>query len=583
MLCAAAVPYVPGLPGQFVYDDHRLIVENDGLRRPFDLRRAILRDYYASDLDRKGLGYYRPLAILSNELDSRRGGGAPRAFHVTNIALHAASSLLVLVLGLRLFHGAVPWACGAAVLFAVHPAHAESVAFISGRVDPLATLWALASIVLHLHANRAARPWPWRAAAAVAWLGALLCKEMAVTVPVLTLAVECAEEGLPSRRTLRPRIARYVAYAPTLAAYLGMRFAALGAHLPEGAAEASVSLFRPIVVAGSHLVWTFLPPPGLHLEPPPFEGALAAGATLVVVAAAAGVAVAWIRGLRLQAALLAWCLVSLLPVVQLRPLETVLSERFLYLPTVGAVLLTVSLAQRTARSPARRGLVVGLVVLGATYTAILVPRAWMWRDEVRLWSAKAREEPASIKAHLNLAEAFARRGWSDAARVECERAVALGFDETAARGHLAGLLAEGTLEERVGTVREALSKAPGDGALWNNLGFLLLQSGRGREAVAAFTTAVSITPARGEAWLGLARARASQGDGFGAREAARHASLLNPSLGLARLIWAVGELGEGRPCEALRLTAGLELEEPEEVAWLGRLRTAAGEQCREQP
>ena len=84
----AVVVHLPGLPGDFVYDDHRLIVRNDGLRRPFDPARAFLRDYYASDLDRGGLGYYRPVALLSNEADFRRGGGRPAAFHATNLAVH---------------------------------------------------------------------------------------------------------------------------------------------------------------------------------------------------------------------------------------------------------------------------------------------------------------------------------------------------------------------------------------------------------------------------------------------------------------------------------------------------------------
>ena len=123
----AIAVYVPGLPGEFVYDDHRLIVDNDGLKRPLDFRRSFLRDYYASDIDRMGLGYYRPIALLANELDYRRGGGGATAFHVTNIAVHALCTVLVLLLAVRLF-GRGPAAYAAALLFGLNPVHAESVA-----------------------------------------------------------------------------------------------------------------------------------------------------------------------------------------------------------------------------------------------------------------------------------------------------------------------------------------------------------------------------------------------------------------------------------------------------------------------
>lgn len=577
VVAAAVAPYLPGLPGEFVYDDGRLIEENDGLRRPFHPGRAFLRDYYASDLDRMGLGYYRPLAVLSNEMDFRRGGGGASAFHATNLVLHAACSLLVLALGTAVL-GAGP-AAAAALLFAVHPAHAESVAFISGRVDPLATLFVLAALLLHLRGNRSQRSAPWRAAAGAAWLAALLSKEMGVTAPALAFLLESAIEGLPARGAWRERARRYVPYAVALAAYLVLRAVGLGGLLGPTPPGTEFSAGRPFVVLGSYLAWLVLPPPGLHLEPEPAVGAGAALAALALGATVAGaIVLAW-KGARREAALAAWCVVSLLPVAQLRPIETALSERFLYLPSAGAALLLASLAFRPTSRRLRAAALAALALLGAAYVAILVPRSVAWRSAISLWTEKGEEDPGSIKAWLNLGRAHARAGNREEARAAYERAKGLGVDAEMVEGEIASLLGSDDPDQRIRAVRAALARTPGDGALWHNLGFFLLERGEAREALAAFAEAGRLVPGRPETWLGAAMANLRLGDAAAAREDAARALRLKPDLGLARGLLAECELRAGNPCEAARLVEGLELDEPLEREQLARVAERARAGC----
>ncbi len=575
----AVAVYLPGLPGEFVYDDGRLIVQNDGLKRPFDARRALLRDYYASDFDRMGLGYYRPVAVLSVELDYRRGGGAALPFHLTNATVHAGVSLLVLALGLVLFEGAVGAAAAGAILFALHPAHAESVAFISGRVDPLMALFGLAAIVLHLRGARSARPWPFRAGAGVAWLLALLSKEMAATIPLLVLLLESAREGWPRGNNLAARAARYVPYAGAAAVYTAMRVAGLGRLLGAADASTAPSLLRPFVVLGSYLAWLVVPPWGLHLEPPPVEGAKGALAVLAVAGALAAAVLLWRAGRKVEGALVGWCLVSLLPVAQLRPIETTLSERFLYLPSAGAVLLLAALLLPRENRRLRAAGAAALALLGAYYAGLLLHRVPLWRNELALWTAKAAEEPSSLKAQLNLAHVFARIGQRERALEAFERAKRLGIDPALVDAEMASLLGGGSPDERIETLRRSAERSPRDGALRSNLGFLLLERGDVPAAAEAFESAVAVTPARAEAWLGLAMARLRTKELEGAGEAARRAAALDPGLGMARAILAECELRLGRPCEALRLAGEVALEEPAERAMLERIRASAAAAC----
>ena len=579
VVAVAIAGYVPGLPGEFVYDDHRLIVDNDGLKRPLDFRRSFLRDYYASDIDRMGLGYYRPIALLANEFDYRRGGGGPTAFHVTNIAVHSLCTVLVLLLALRLF--GTGWAAyAAALLFGLNPVHAESVAFISGRVDPLATLFGLGALSCHLAANRSARPALWRAGVGAAWLFALLSKEIAFTVPVVAFLCEVAEEGWPGVRALVDRLPRYTPYAAAWIVYLPLRFVALGKLLPPSAGGAGLAVTRPPVVVGSYLAWLVMPPPGIHLEPSLATGLLGAAAAVLAAAAIAGAVVLWRKGWRLEGALIAACLVTLLPVAQLKPLETTLSERFLYLPSVASALLAGAVVRRMLDGR-KAGLALGLVVVWvAADASILIPRARMWRDEIALWEAKERESGGSLKARLNLARTYAHRGDKERSLRAYDAAKAL------EPGLAAGLAAEisalgavvGTEEYERGLVK-SLAELPKDAALWNNLGFHLFRKGDLSGAQDAFSKSIELTPARATAWLGLAMTRLALGEVVGADDAAAHAVSLDPDLGLARAVRVECALKSGRACEALTMSEGILLDDEAERAMLSRLVLKAREQC----
>lgn len=577
---AAIAVYLPGLPGEFVYDDHRLIVDNDGLKRPLDLRRSLLQDYYASDIDRMGLGYYRPVALLANEFDYRRGGGIPAAFHATNIAVHASCAMLVLLLAIRLLGSTGPAPYAAALLFALNPVHAESVAFISGRVDPLATMFGLGALLCHLAASRARRPWTWRAGAGACWLFSLMSKEIAFTIPVVALILESAEEGWPTWRGVVDRFPRYVPYALAWMVYLPMRFAALSTLLPPSPGTSALLPMRPPVVIGSYLAWLLLPPPGLHLEPALRTGFVAAVAATFGLAAVAAAVWCWRGGWRLESALIGACLITLLPVAQFKPLETELSERFLYLPSVLSAWLAGALVRRMANPKAvlaALGLVAALSVADA---AILIPRARLWRDELALWNAKENESGGSLKARLNLARAYARRGDRARAIKAYEDSISL------APGLASGLSAEiSALSSDTGTeeyeraLLKSLAELPKDGALWNNLGFHRYRKGDLPGARDAFDKSIAVAPARASAWLGLAMTELAGGDLQAADEAASRAVLLDPDLGLAAALRVECALRLGRPCDAVAMAAGIVLDDPAEASMLEKIVGRAREQC----
>jgi hypothetical protein len=172
--------------------------------------------------------YYRPLTFLSHAVDWHFWGMNPLGYHITNIALHAGSSVLVCLLGYRL--GGRTTGIVAGALFALHPAGQEAVYWISARFDLLATGLALASLLLY---SRDGRGYLF---GVLAFGLALLAKESAIALPVILLAHDVIIRSLEWRRAARrlaPIVIVAIGYA-LLRSHAGALEAAGGAsRLPK--------------------------------------------------------------------------------------------------------------------------------------------------------------------------------------------------------------------------------------------------------------------------------------------------------------------------------------------------------------
>ena len=219
---AAFLTYINTLNNGFVLDDFGLILFNDAVRT-FDAAFLLTSDYWAGYEGRIS-GLYRPLTTLSLALEFHLWGERPELFHLTNTLLHAANALLVYSLGRHLGKAAI--GLGAGLLFATHPLHSEAVAYVAGRADLLASLFALAALNCSLRARQTGKT-RWRALAVLALAPGLLCKEQAAIVPGLLLGMDWLlwRQG----RLKRWPWAEYGAHILVLSVYLCARYAALDA------------------------------------------------------------------------------------------------------------------------------------------------------------------------------------------------------------------------------------------------------------------------------------------------------------------------------------------------------------------
>ena len=355
---------------------------------------------------------YRPLRYLSYWIDHLLGGGAPWAYHGANVALHAATAVVVVRLGRRF--GAGPLIAGLAGLaFAWHPLATEVAAYVSGRRDLLATLFGLGALL-----SWTRRPAGATAFAVVLLLAAVASKESGLLFLPLLFLVSALGTGPPLRvgaRTLLPAAVAMIA--------LPVAYGAVGPLAPVGA------LLDRLVVAGrlaAHYAAGLAWPVGLSVEYPSLVSSDPGGVLGISLNA-------W-TGIVLSASAVALIVYQLVRAKQARVAAAAAAGMFLAISLfVGShepgadrhayplvALCAVSIAEAAARSGARRRVATGVVVLAlglVCWFAVLTNRQIpVWADQGALWAATVRVAPGSVRANHNLAGVLLESGDIDGAR-----------------------------------------------------------------------------------------------------------------------------------------------------------------------
>ncbi|MDG2149246.1 MAG: hypothetical protein P8N09_06965 [Planctomycetota bacterium] len=394
---AAWLATSPALDGSYVYDDAQYVVENLAVSGEAPL--------WTSPLGHPRQGLWRPLTVLSFRWQWE-GPSNARPMHMANILLHVVASLLSMMLARRLGLGRTA-ALVTGLLFAVHPVHAESVAWVTGRAELLATVWVLIGWMAWLSSSRMATL---GCMVAIALAG--LSKENALVAPALFVAGD-----LLLRKRQFPW-GRLAGLAVITGALLAARLALLPHPFPIDGPFTETAFGGRCVVALNILgtaVRLLLWPGELRVEYQRQEFLLVDPANLYAAAALLAL-IAWLY--KRQAVLALGLLIiplALLPVLNLLPIGEAFGERFLYLPSVGFCLAVGALFQLRARhelaSSKGLGLSVAVVLIGLL-AAIPASRAAtrVFQNDLSLWRHAAQMAPDLPLVRYNLGLFLDREG-----------------------------------------------------------------------------------------------------------------------------------------------------------------------------
>lgn len=493
---------------------------------------------------------WHPLTWWSYQLDISLFGPDPGAMHLENALFHAVNSALVYALFVRLGIGPLPALLSAAV-FAIHPLHVESVAWISQRKDVLSTFFLLALLLVWDRYVRGGRAVDYGLALLLAALG-LMAKPMLVTLPCLLLVLDAwpyarlrsATQPWFRDRRLLVRGLEKIPFFVLAAACAGLTTIAQvagGAVRPLDAVSLADRLGNAVTAYAAYLATTVAPlgQSFIYVFAPPAP-------VLVGVSFAALGLISWWAAKRRGAALAGWLwfLISLLPVIGLIKVgDHARADRYMYLPMIGLLLMlagTAPFARHIGRlgSTGRRALLAaaGAVVLLLAFAAHRY--TGYWRDSEILFQQALRVDPANHVAHTLLAATYEHRRQPQQALVHAERALELAPQSLAAAtaavsaSNAAFALGDPALARTY--LERAVAAAPKFAKPHYNLGILTLRAGDPAAATTHFQRALALNGRYSEAHNNLGVAFLQLGQPAAARAAFSEAVRNDPGNAQAR-------------------------------------------------
>lgn len=477
--------YLPAIRGGFVWDDYTLITENrlvkanDGLYRFWCTTEAA--EYY-------------PLTYSLWWLEWRLWGATPMGYHVVNVLLHAVNAILVWIILRRL---KIPGAWFAAVVFAIHPVNAATVAWICEQKSTLSMLFYTVAILLYLRFDEE-HCWRWYGLSLAAFLLALLAKTAVVMLPIVLLGCVWWTRG-------QARWKDVLYSSPFFILSAGLGLLTIRVHhsqlVMESAARAAG--FASRLATAGWVPWFYLSKALL-----PFN--LTAVYPQWQVDASRWVS--YVPGLILAGSLtLFWWnrntwgrpfffgfgyfVAMLFPVLGFFDQSfyrfSLVADHWQYYSLAGVVGLVGAMGCRISGQTRAVAGVAVLTVLGLMTSE----RAGVYASEETLWRDTVEKNPAGWMPHYNLGTILLQAGKLEEAIVQFEQAARLRPDLVKVHSNLGIALAQaGRVQEAVAQFERALQIDPHLFEVHGNLGHALMIQGKMPEAITHWKQALQIKP-----------------------------------------------------------------------------------------
>lgn len=492
------------------YDDPKYVTENPTVLAGLTSRGVAWALTTGTDAN------WFPLTWISHMLDVELFGTNAGGHHVTSLIIHLASTLLLFAALLRMT-GAAGRSGFVAGLFALHPLHVESVAWVAERKDVLSTLFWMLTLNAYV--------WYTKKAGARRYLlvivlfsAGLMSKAMLVTLPFVLLLLDywpLDRRSLSFAQLAKEKVPLLaVAIVSSIATFVAQR---------SGGAVGGLDAFPLVLRIGNAFV-SYVLYIGKMLWPArlaafyPYPDVLSAGMVLGALVILAGISALVARGARKYPYLPVgwlWYLGTLVPVIGLIQVgNQAMADRYTYVPLIGLFIIVAWGAHDLLSRWNARQILLPIVATIALASCAIVARAQVrhWKNSSALWMHALRVTDDNHLAHNNLGLALMDEGKIDEAISQYNEALRIRPNYATARINLgAALSKQGKTADAVASLAEATRQRPGFAEAQLNLGAALARQGKIDEAIARYNEALRLRPRYPEASANLGLALASQG------------------------------------------------------------------------
>ncbi|MBI2413898.1 MAG: tetratricopeptide repeat protein [Deltaproteobacteria bacterium] len=534
-MCVAALTflvYLPSISNGFVnWDDPGYVYKNPNIRA-LDLKWAFTAVV---------VGNWHPATLLSLTLDHSIWGLNPLGFHLTNAIVHSLNALLAALLGSALYpykdrRGAVISGLLAGLLFGLHPAHVESVAWVSERKDVLSAFFFMASALFYIRYARGKGAACYGLSIA-AFILALLSKPMAVSLPIVLLIIDF----YPLERFKAGSFKKAITEKIPFFVLAGVSAAlALWAQKVSGALSSldSIPLLQRIPIAFRAYAFygykLFVPVDLSPFYPLPFDNGLFEPWVIISIILFAAITIfslVMLKRRKSLAAVWAYYVTTLLPVIGLVQVGAqAAADRYTYIPSLSLFILIGGAAGYLASK--NRSAFGVIIIAGLTITSVFsylsIKQIGVWKDSVTLWSRGIALYPESAPvAYTNRGIAFGQAGRVEEAIRDLSRAIEIKPNMTEAYYNRAlGYSFAGRNTDAIRDLTEAIRLAPAYVDAYHNRGVAYASLADYESAIEDFKKVTELNPSYGPAYLMLAQAYLRAGEKEPAIESFRRASYL---------------------------------------------------------
>jgi protein O-mannosyl-transferase len=465
---------------------------------------------------------WHPLTWLSHMLDCQFFGLNAGGHHLVNLLFHIANTLLLYGL-LRRLTGAGWRAAFVAALFALHPMHVESVAWVAERKDVLSAFFGLLTLWAWCLWVRAPSPGRY-ALALMLFAFALMAKPMLVSIPLLMLLLDFwplqrfqpgkpLRDGLPFLLEKLPFFA--LSIASCIVTYLVQK---AGGAMVEGRLLPVGYRFLNAMVNCARYLGKLLWPENMAVLYPytphlPVWQFIASAALLIAITVIA------LRAAPRRPSFLfgwLWFLISLGPVIGLVQVgDQSIADRYTYLPAIGFFIMLVwEVPDLLAKwQPSRIVLPVAAAVALIACFLVSMHQLQYWRNSVTLFTRAIQVTSRNAIAHCNLGQAYAALGDSEKARNEFDEALQIDPTYVVAMVNMSAWFDEHQeYDKAVSSLEAALKIRPNYDQAHYNLGLAYSAQGKTARAVTEYRAAIQLNPRYANALANLGMLLAQQGD-----------------------------------------------------------------------
>jgi Flp pilus assembly protein TadD len=520
-LTILVLAHASGLDNGFHYDDGHSILRNPHIRSLDNLPTFFTNPHTFSE--NPDYAMYRPLVLVAHALNYAWSEYRPWGYQLLNLFFHILASLLVFAL-LRQLRLPPSAALLGALLFGLHPAQTENINYISSRSESMAALFYLGAFFCYLRAFPAstAPSWSWYGLSLLSFGLGLLCKAIALTLPLTLLFYAFLHNQ--QARVYKLHLPYWLLGGVYLLLYHNL--AAQGFERSGQVRDLTTQLATQSKAFVHYLKLAFVPTTlNVHQQFFTSSSFLEPAALLGLLAGCSVIGLIYF--LRCRARLLAfglgWFLLILLPTF-LVPLHILVNDHRLYLALFGLALV---LGQLAKYLKPRWALYLVCLVAGM----LSFQRHAVWKNELTLWQDAVIRAPLMPEAHYNLGYAHHQAGDMARARQAYEQAVHLSPAYARAQTNLGAIYRqEGQTQQAIQAFQSALQAAPETVEALNNLGLIYTAQKHFDEAIALFQQALRLQPELAEVWMNLGLAYRDQGQREQAVQALSRAIQLKPAL-----------------------------------------------------